>query len=173
MLSVLLVCHERLLQPRVVPHRLASACARFFSFPRCHCLVIASQCLAVCLPCGVLACPPGHVSAPVQGTVSVVASFVRTILGGCRVCCPRFAPGAGVASAPPALSLGRPRPWVPVLVQVLVQLSLLLHAYVQVQGSVQCHNHQAYKHGSTHFPHMYFVSLSSLLLVVQGPWPVC
>ena len=34
----------------------SSVRARFFSCPRCHCLVIVSQCLAVCLSCRICHC---------------------------------------------------------------------------------------------------------------------
>ena len=79
---------------------------------------------------------------------------------------------AVVVAVPPALVWGHPRSWAPVPVPVFAWRSALLYVHVPVQWLV--HNtDRSQKLDSPHCLHLYVVSLSFLLLVVQGPWPVC
>ena len=111
-----------------------------------------------------------------QGSVSVVALFVCRPLVGCTLLSvalfPQSQSDAVVVAVPPALFWGHPRLWAPSHVQAFVWRSTLLYIHVQVQWFVH-HTDRSQKLDSSHFLHLYVVSLSFLLLVVQGPWPVC
>ena len=69
---VMLVCSVALFL-RQCASGLAPVRARLFRFPRCHCFVTLSQCLAVCLSCRVLHCCLFVLSAVVAVPVSSLA----------------------------------------------------------------------------------------------------